>query len=471
MPYEEWFALSPMPLTPLAIPLESGHFYKVTQVGVDAAHELAKRTWQTRKDLRQTLSRKLLTELSFKATGEAIAAGAKHLPAEGGAGANDEVPEGFFTALADEYAKSLGRLVSGARLDVDRHIPCHLFHENQVVRAFSVGPVTFLPRADWLRKYVQDEAQLKLILDVEAGQLKWAELQRQAAAEDAPREVRGAKLRLESLGGFSWVGTIRLSAHDLPRSHEKAVVLVGLAIDALGLRFQVQDARRFVKAGRQHLYSENRIGTTLDGRFLEGWSTEMPGLGSAPGALASKVASERPFLDAAGKVLNAYVNSLQADDASALAEHWANALYWVGEARRESTDFMAVVKYGCAADVLCAAGGSKSKMTAFAEAALNPQNTPPEPKAVTIKDAVRKVYAEGRNKLAHGEMPGLLADLAETRNLGDVLMCALFDVVTTEVAAMIDAGSPALKLAEEHAYRVLVARLHKRQPAGNAPTE
>jgi hypothetical protein len=40
--------------------------------------------------------------------------------------------------------------------DADHHIPCHLFHSGQGVAPFSVGPVEFLPRADWLIRYVKD---------------------------------------------------------------------------------------------------------------------------------------------------------------------------------------------------------------------------------------------------------------------------------------------------------------------------
>ena len=131
---------------------------------------------------------------------------------------------------------------------------------------------------------------------------------------------------------------------------------------------------------------------------MEGWSTEMPGLGARPGTLADKLAAERPFLGAAGKVLNVYLQGLQTDTGSA-AQDWANALYWAGEAKRETSDFMAVVKYGRAADVLCGAGGNKSNMTTFAETALNPKNESPAAKAVSIKDAVRKVYASDERLL------------------------------------------------------------------------
>lgn len=40
--------------------------------------------------------------------------------------------------------------------DLDRHIPCHLFHQNQAVPAFGVGPVKFLPRAECLDSFIKN---------------------------------------------------------------------------------------------------------------------------------------------------------------------------------------------------------------------------------------------------------------------------------------------------------------------------
>jgi hypothetical protein len=253
-----------------------------------------------------------------------------------------------------------------------------------------------------------------------------------------------------------------MEGHELRQSHHKASIIVGLAIDAIGLRFQVEDARRFAKVGRQHLFSEDRLATSPDGSFLRGWSAQMPGLGSAPGALVAKMRAERPFLDAAGKLLHAYVQGRQTGRAPHLVERWANALYWVGEARREASDFMAVVNYGCAADGLSCAGGDAAVMTAFAEAALNPKGQPSKPGSLSIADAVTKVYREGRNKLVHGEMAGLLEDLSETRAVGDALLATLFDAVTFEFAAVIDQRPAILTLPEKHAYRALEARLKQR---------
>jgi hypothetical protein len=174
------------------------------------------------------------------------------------------------------------------------------------------------------------------------------------------------------------------------------------------------------------------------------------------------MAAERPFLDAAGKVLDVYVKSRQTGRAPHLVERWANALYWVGEARREASDFMAVVNYGCAADGLSGAGGKAGALTAFVEAALNSKGQPTPPGSLSIADAVTRVYREGRNKLAHGETAGLLEELSEVRAIGDALLVNLFDRFTFELAEILLKRPQILTMDERNAYRAFEARLRQR---------
>jgi hypothetical protein len=462
MPFDEWWALSKFPLVPLAIPVDSGREYRVTQAGVDAAHRLTEQTWGEREDFRQTIARSEFDKLSFRAIGETILNCRSHLPSDVADQNDGAVNDAFFAAMVVDYGLNLDRLASAARPDVDRHIPCHLFHAEQSVPPFSVGPVEFLPRADWVARYVKNAEQLEHIRKVESREIGYDEFRDQALTPNGDRNVYTAWEVLSSLGNFAWVATMRMTGHELSQSHHKASIIVGLAIDAIGLRFQVEDARRFAKAGRQHLFAEDRLATSLDGNFLKGSSVQMPGLGSAPGRLATMMKAERPFLDAAGKILRAYLEGRQAGRGPHLVERWANALYWVGEARREASDFMAVVNYGCAADGLSGAGGAAAAMTTFAEAALNPQGQPIKPGALSIADAVTKVYLEGRNKLAHGEMAGLLEDISDTRAIGDALLVNLFDAVTFELATVIDQRPVILTLNEKHAYRALEDRLKQR---------
>ena len=82
MAEDDWWPLSKFPLVPLAIPVSTDTQYRVTQVGVDAAHKLTDLMWAERRDLRQTISRKVFDRLSFRAIGQAIQCTARRLPEE-----------------------------------------------------------------------------------------------------------------------------------------------------------------------------------------------------------------------------------------------------------------------------------------------------------------------------------------------------------------------------------------------------
>ena len=361
MPENDWWALSQFPLQPLlTIPVSAGRMYCVTQAGVEAAHKLTDRVWEGREDYRQTIDRKEFERLSFRAIGQTIQAPlARRHEEAGDAEGGGELDPAFYQVLAADYRNILDRLAEEVRTDVDRHIPCTLFREGQLVPAFSVGPVEFLPRADWIDRFVRDPGARSVVSQVEKGELTIDEARQLAKEPDCGRAIQDALTAITSLRRFSWVGTIRAADHEPRQSYRKMSTIVGLAIDAVGLGFHVEAARRFTRAGRAHLFAEDRLATAVeDGRFIHGWSTNVPGLGSAPGALAAKMQTEREFLDAAGGILNAYLESRQKGPAPQLVEAWVNALYWVGEARRETSDFMAVVKYGCAVDGLSGAGGT-----------------------------------------------------------------------------------------------------------------
>ena len=282
---------------------------------------------------------------------------------------------------------------------------------------------------------------------------------------DSGPAIRDALTVIDLLRGFSWVGTIRAVGHEARQSHRKMSTIVGLAIDAVGLLFFAEDARRFTKAGRAHLLGEVRLATAVDdGRFIRGSSANMPGLGSAPGALAAKMQEAREFLNAAGTILNTYLESRQRAGAPHLVEAWVNALYWIGEARREMSDFMAVVKYGCAVDMLSGGSGKSHEITKFAKAALAPREAgESQDGAPSVAKAVKMVYEEGRSKLSHGGTPGLLEDFSIPRRVGDSLLANLFYVITPVLAEIIaEEDSRVFGLKKKYAHRCLEERLRRR---------
>lgn len=464
MPTEDWLALSQSPLQTLAIPVSEDKEYHATQVGVEAAYKLTSKVWEERKDYRQKLGRKSFDYLSFHAIGEAIYASSINLLKETGCSEErDEPNPTFYENLAGDFRKILDRLTEEERTNVDQHIPCMLFHEDQSVQAFSVGPVQFLPRTEWIDRYISDREARDIVGRVEQRVMTIDEVRLQALEPCSGRPVQEALTVLAFLKGFSWIGTIRADDHELRWSHRKMSTIVGLAIDALGLLFRSDEARRFTKAGRAHLFSEVRLATLVeDGRIIHGWNVNMPGLGSKPGALVNKIQAKRAFLDAAGELLSIYLRSRQMGTAPHLIEAWVNALYWTGEARREGSDFMAVVKYGCAVDGLSGAGGRSSAIIDFAEAALGPGDADKLPEdELSIAEAVELVYEKGRNKLTHGEMPGVLEDFSKQRRVGDALLVKLFYVVTLVLGKYIIEESSVLELNKRNAYIALKARMRK----------
>ena len=461
MPHDDWWALSQSPLVPLAIPISDGREYRVTQIGDEAAHKLTDQMWEQREDIRQRVLRQAFKRLSFRAIGQSIwSAVARLLEKNADDEASDEIDPVFYEDLAADFRKTLDGLVEQAGRDIDQHIPCELFHADQLVPAFSVGPVEFRPRSDWIAQFVKDPEARNIVEQVERRELTIEDIRRRGAELENGRALQGARTAITCLRGFSWVGTVRTAGHEFRQSHWKSSILVGLAIDAVGLRFHSEEARQLKRAGRGHLDVEYRLATSVDdGRFIHGWSAHLPGLGSAPGALAERIQEEREFLNAAGRILDDYAEHRQEGDAPVLVERWVNALHWVGEARREVHDFMAVVKYGCAVDMISGGGGSRA-ITGFVEAALERRDGGEQQSGtLSVADAVEMVYREGRSRLAHGGTPGLLEDFSNPRRVGDALLACLFYPVTLALAELIAEGSPTLTLCRKIAFRALEARM------------
>ena len=475
IPDEEWWASHPFPLVPRVIRASEDRAYRVTEEGVRAAHRLTEQEWWAREEFRQTIARESFDRLSFGAIGRVIENAPKHLAPKSGDGEDGGMIEAwFYEELAKDYSKALVALADEVRVDADRHIPCTLFREDQNVPAFAVGPVRFRPRSEWVDRFAPEVARREAAQQAEGEETSGERrLHKERSQADLYAGVVKASLR-----GFSWVATIRALGHEHKQAHRKMSMIAGLAMDVVGLRFSAEEARRFSLAGRGYVHAEHGLATTLDGGLIHGSSLNLPGLASKPGLLADTIKAEGGFLEAAGRILQLYVDCRQKGRAPHVVERWVNALSWFGEARREGSDSMAVVKYGCAADVLSGAGGKPKEIVAFATAALDPGSESEGAEsdvADWIKNAVGKVYERGRSGLAHGGIPGVLEDLTQERWVGDVLLMNLFEAVTLEVAEMLEKKGRDLQVPEKHAYRLLRMRLEARVPktldAGNVGGE
>jgi len=123
LPFDDWLAQNRFPIVPMIIPTDAGRGYQVTQAGVDAAHRLTSQTWGEKDEFRQTIERKAFDKLSFRSIGEALTDSPSHLPPDAATRGQDQLDDGFFTAVATDYRQNLNRLAGTTRQTTDRHIP------------------------------------------------------------------------------------------------------------------------------------------------------------------------------------------------------------------------------------------------------------------------------------------------------------------------------------------------------------
>jgi hypothetical protein len=234
---------------------------------------------------------------------------------------------------------------------------------------------------------------------------------------------------LRAIGNHGWVGSVLVNGHDAESSHAKANVLVDLAIDCLSVMLAPSDGILLNRAGVAFFPGGVRLATTINGTIVTGSSARLPGLGGAPDRFNEFLAETADFRQAAGHILISYAEAHQdGRDAAWLVERWVNALHWFGEARREDSDFMAVVKYGCALDILSGAGGTLRKMTEYVEAAFGiTEATDQSGRTVTLEDLINSLFNDGRSALTHGEAFGLLNDRSIDRSRADGIVRQLIE--------------------------------------------
>lgn len=194
-----------------------------------------------------------------------------------------------------------------------------------------------------------------------------------------------------------------------------------LAIDALGVVLEHRHALKFRAVGDR---LSNGIDTSFaqaqGGRFWVGNSLDVPGLDGAAGLAQDFVAGTARYREAVGKAIASFVAPSPADKPN-LYQRWYDALFWFGEARRDTEGFMALTRYGMSLDIL-AKGGRAPGITALLAAMLAIKADDPFlTDGTPLRKTVERIYNEGRSQFGHGGRPALLEDLPFPRIAADTL--------------------------------------------------
>lgn len=353
------------------LPLGDGKSIWITPTGLAAVDKLAA-LWRRDSDLGRQTSLSEARKVAAQGIAELLTA-----------------PE-FETASEaltwPRIRQAIEHQISSLLGEATHYFQVHLFRHS-VIDALEIGPV-LLERAERWKSRVLDVSR-----------------------DEIDRSSPG-----ERFLKAPWVGSVTVRGRTLERSREHAAACLRLALDALTLPMTISQAREVrgpsdtVEESQTHTFTKHEDG------FL-GWSSsrELFGLRASAEDIAGLLNRNQSFLDQVGCAIGALVGMEPASPHPNLKRRWLEALYWFGESRRDTDDFVALVHLGIALDVL--SGGQRDQGIARMCGAITRRQVD-EPFASdgrSIRKLVSQIYKESRSRFAHGNSYGLLEDVPLSR--------------------------------------------------------
>lgn len=328
---------------------------------------------------------------------------------------NDRRVRTDYADAVREYKQRLERRLDQVARDVEHYFACRVF-ERDDLPAFSVGPVRFLQRHDWL-SHVSSQAKEDAgwpdrIRRIWTRKRSWLDyLDRKAISRQVRRFLLKrkdwpfiTKLRrvhtdldtesvVEMVGECRWIAAVHVVGNELGRSGERAKYGVRLAIDALGLLLSASQASELRGPGDE-LHSRHTVKLSLyQGLDLNAaHHMDAPHLFTTGESAKKYIDATSEYREAAGWAISAVLDSDGDQPFSSLRRRWCDALYWFGEARRSSAD-----------DKLMKDGD-------------------------TVRQIVSDIYEKGRSQFGHGGRPALIEDLPVSRATADSVAARALDL-------------------------------------------
>jgi hypothetical protein len=317
-------------------------------------------------------------------------------------------------AFSTELRQGLSDRLASTDANVEYSFPCRLFDHVRTGK-FNIGPVYFWPRLLWL-DHVEKTG---------GGSTPWVNIVRanwQTPSTMTP-DIVVDKWRAEAITtGFhdcSWVATVTVATNELGRSDEWASILVRLGIDALAVPMHLSRATQFTIPGdKLDLLRSIAVVQSAEGKTGIWFSGQGARIGEEENAAEAFLQSTCSYRSAVGKALEA-LKALSPSGPISLLRRWCDALFWFGSARRDTTDFMALVHYGVTLDVLAEAAKAENIIrlleSLFGITREQPIN------GGTLKHVTESLYNQARSMLSHGTRRALFEDMPLSREQADQL--------------------------------------------------
>lgn len=303
--------------------------------------------------------------------------------------------------------------------DREHMFGCTLFAND--FPSFSIGPVIFETRVDWLERK-KDEG----FIDNRTAQrirLRWQ--------GEKPRKRKSVVDTMfeddvvATIGKCRYVCSVKTEGFAPQASYQKAQVAARLALTALALTWELPSGAlsgfRLLIDGEvriQHNLVFRKGLRSFAGRTMKGrpngppiseaeWIHVLEGRRDEFAVVAETIAF---YLDASGnaprpKLMNVF----------------AQSLLWFHEACQEEINMLAIVKFAASLDAL-AIGGESSGISRLINARLGMSlDQKLFSNGQTVREAVKEIYSSGRSRMIHGTNDKFGYDWQSTRHNAEIL--------------------------------------------------
>lgn len=408
---KRWHASQP--IVPPNVPVSQG-FHLISEKGLSALQEIGRLWLKNNAAYSRVIGQAEAEEAAVAAFGDLIeAAGA--LPGT--------------TTVKGAYLDLLEDRISKRRRAEHFYYAAHVF-EQEDVGTFKIGPVTFFRKGDWL-DHVERVSKALLSWKTEVltswsrSRSWWSRVRAMFAGFATRRSVpksEADRIR-EFIGSCDWVISVLIEDQERKRATQCAAIVANVAMESLGLLYPREVSIKFRGVGHDTTVRKTERISQFEGvaGFNRHTAIDVPRIGGPPGQQLAILNDTHKLRNAVGDALFAFIDVAPKTGAPSLKQRWVEAMYWFGQARREQSEFIALVKYGITLDIL-AKGGKFGGILALCCAVLGKT----EDDVITtdgrkLSKVVKSIYDDGRSQIAHGGRLSLLQPLPIQLSLADSL--------------------------------------------------
>ncbi len=322
----------------------------------------------------------------------------------------------------DEIAKSIlkntiASIDSAVQGDQEReYIFGTSLFPNDEVHSFTIGPVRFEPRLEWLNRKATDGSYTAT--DCRRIRKRWLGLSTKSRAK--PIDNIRENNTISAIGNCPYVCSVRTSIVGFEAAESKALLAARLALTSIALLWE-NSSRALDGFNLLHDRTAKSL-TTLSfsssGNIVSS-GVKISNMPHGPSISAKEwkkeLSDNRRYFLLIEQVLRYLLEPESSTDRMKIMNTLLHSLLWFHEGCRENTDLLSIVMFAASMDSL-AGGGGDNKICQLIEARIGfSKDKEIFSGGPSVKSTIEQIYRTGRSRTIHGNNEKIGLDWSVTR--------------------------------------------------------